>query len=169
MYESHHRSRGSLRIGAFGGTSFPLGSTTNGIDAGWTAGALLDYSAPSLPVGLRLDGSYQHLVPSSATANGAVKLWGGDLDVLLTVPRRLMVRPYLALGAGVYNVNNTITSATGVAPGSSTNFALNGGAGLRYDLLGFGAFLETRYTQVFTKGHDIRLMPVRFGITIGGR
>ncbi len=170
-YHRSHRPpahRESLKFGAFGGAAIPLRPTNNGIDPGWTAGALLDYTRTDSPLGLRLEGSYQRLVPSGVATNGALKLWGGDLDLMLTPPRRRMiVKPYIVGGIGVYNVKNDIAASTPVAHGSTTNLAANGGLGLRYDFFGFGAFLEARYIQIFTSGRSTQLLPVRFGIMFG--
>lgn len=166
-YERRHPSELSVKIGAIGGASFPLGRAKNGVDPGWTAGALIDITHPRLPVGIRLDGSYQRLVPAGATENGSVNIWGGDLNFLLTIPGRIPLKPYLTAGAGFYRVKNNITGTTNIPAGPNTDFAWNGGAGLRSDLGGFGVFLETHYLQILTAGHDLRLMPVTFGVMLG--
>ncbi len=165
----HPKSRSSVvKLGAFGGAAFPVGRTKDGTDPGWAAGALIDVTSPRLPIGFRLDGVYHRIVPSDATATGAINIWGGDFNLLFTIPGRVPLKPYLTAGAGLYRVRNNITTSTTVAPGSHTDFGLNGGAGLRAEGRGFGAFLETRYLQIFTDGHDLRVMPVIFGIIVGG-
>lgn len=157
----------SIKLGALGGATFPLGATKNGIDPGWGAGVLLDVTGPRVPVGFRLAGTYQRLIPSSATANGGVNLWGGDANLLFTIPGRIPLKPYLTAGVGLYRVRNNITESTGIRSGANTSFAWNGGAGLRSDVGRVGVFLEARYLQIFTDGHDIRTMPVTFGLMVG--
>lgn len=166
-YEKQHPPELSVKIGATGGASFPLGRSQNGVDPGWTAGALIDITHPELPVGIRLDGGYQKLVPSEATDDGSVNIWGGDLNFLLTITGRIPIKPYVTAGVGLYRVKNNITGATTIPAGPNTDFGWNGGAGLRSDLGGIGVFLETHYLQILTAGHDLRVMPVTFGFMLG--
>jgi opacity protein-like surface antigen len=167
--ERHHRQRAmaSVKIGAFGGATFATGMTRNGIDPGWNAGVVLDVTTPRLPVGFRLSGAHYHLLPSTATANGAVKLWGGDLNLLFTPRGQFPLKPYLTGGIGLYRVTNNITSVTNIAPGPDTKFSWNGGIGIRGGIGSLGVFLEGRYLQIFTTGHDVRLIPVTFGFMAG--
>lgn len=166
-------SSGGLKLGVFGGATFPVSTTARGMDAGWTAGTVIDFTVPSFPLGLRVAGSYQRLKPSGATATGSFQLWGGDLDVILTVPGRLPFRPYLIGGPGLYGTKSSIASSPSIARAatitSHSRFALNGGVGLRAETGGVGAFLEARYLYVYTPRTRTRLVPVTFGLVIGGR
>lgn len=171
----HRRHHGSpVRLGVNVGAVAPVAKTSNGLDPGWMAGALLDIRTPRLPVGLRVNGSYMQLPPNTAAGSGSFKLWGGDLDVLLQIPGRLPLRPYAMLGAGGYHVKNeiapTATVITGTAPAvrSSDNFAVNGGLGLHSNLGPLGAFLEARYLWIFTHGTNTRIIPISFGLSFGG-
>lgn len=173
-HHGRHRSRGGVRLGMFGGADFPVSTTARGMDAGWTAGTVIDFTVPSFPLGLRLDGSYQHFTPSGAAAAGSFQLWGGDLDLILAIPGRLPLRPYLVAGPGLYGTKSSIAASTGVARAatittSGARFALNGGVGLRSDLGEVGAFLEARYLYIYTPGTRTRLVPVIFGLTFGSR
>jgi hypothetical protein len=163
-----------VKLGVTVGAVAPVAKTSNGLDPGWTAGALLDIRTPRLPVGLRVDGSYMQLPPNTAAGSGSFKLWGGDLDVLLQVPGHLPLRPYVMLGAGGYHVRNEVASTaaavTGTVPAvsASDNFAVNGGLGLQSNLGPLGAFLEARYLWIFTPGTNTRLIPINFGLSFGG-
>lgn len=172
-YHERHGSSGGLRLGAYGGATLPVSTTARGMDAGWTAGAVIDFTVPSFPLGLRLDGSYQRARPSGATATGSFQVWGGDLDVILTVPGRLPFRPYLIAGPGLYGTKSSIASSPSVARAatitSHARFALNGGVGVRSEGGGVGAFLEARYLYIYTPHTRTRLVPVLFGIVIGSR
>jgi hypothetical protein len=156
------------------GAVAPVAKTSNGVDPGWMAGAFIDVTSPRFPVGLRVNGSYQQLPPKTAASSGSFKLWGGDLDLLLQVPGRLPLRPYIMLGAGGYHVRNEIASTATVVTGTvppvsrSDNFAVNGGLGLRSNLGPIGAFLEARYLWIFTPGTNTRLVPISFGLAFGG-
>lgn len=172
-YGRRHRGGVSASLGAFGGADFTVGSTARGMDAGWTAGALLEVRPWRSPLGLRLDGLYQHFTPSGAAALGSFQIWGGDLNFLLTVPGRLPVRPYLTGGVGLYGTKSSIIATGAIAPAatittSGARFALNGGVGVRAGFGGVGAFVEARYLHIFTPGARTKLVPVTFGLTIGG-
>jgi opacity protein-like surface antigen len=171
----HRRHHGSaVRLGVNVGAVAPVAKTSNALDPGWMAGALLDIRSPRLPVGLRIDGSYMQLPPNTPAGSGSFKLWGGDLNVLLQIPGHLPLRPYAMLGAGGYHVKNEIaptsTVITGATPAvsSSDNFAVNGGLGLQSNLGPIGAFLEARYLWIFTHGTNTRLIPISFGLSFGG-
>jgi hypothetical protein len=168
------RHRTAVQLGATVGAVAPVAKTSNGLDPGWTAGVLLDIRTPRLPVGLRVNGSYMQLPPNTPAGSGSFKLWGGDLDLLLQVPGRLPLRPYVMLGAGGYHVKNEIaptsTVVTGTTPAvsGSDNFAVNGGLGLRSNLGPIGAFLEARYLWIFTSGTNTRIIPINFGLSFSG-
>jgi hypothetical protein len=160
-----------VRLGVFGGADFPVSTTARGMDAGWTAGMLIEFTVPRFPLGLRLDGVYQRARPSGATAAGTFQVWGGDLDLILTVPGRLPFKPYLIGGPGLYGTKSSIASSPGVARAvtitSHTRFALNGGLGVRTESGGVGAFIEARYLHIFTPGTRTHLVPVTFGLVFG--
>jgi hypothetical protein len=164
----------AVKLGAIAGAVAPVAKTANGRDPGWMAGAVLDVASPRFPLGLRAYGTYQELKPNNAGQSGSVKIWGGDLDVLVQVPGRLPLRPYILLGAGGHHVRDEIASTatvvTGAAPAvsASDNFAVNGGLGLRSGLGPVNAFLEARYLWIFTPGTNTRIIPISFGLSFGG-
>jgi opacity protein-like surface antigen len=97
-----------------GGTITQRTSATE-LDNGWNVGAGLTwYPSSQLPLGLRLDGSYNHFsartpLLSQAAAfyqtpvdNGTVRMWGGDVDLEIDFRLGARVRGYLVAGGGWY-------------------------------------------------------------------
>jgi len=130
---------------------------------GYHVTGLVEFSLPTLPLGLRAEVMYHDLKGDPQTfddpilGTGSVqvdtRLIGGTLNALFT-GGGIGVKPYAIGGVGVYN-----TQAKGKASGdvfgsfsdkqSDTNFGLNGGIGLRFPLGGMSTFLEARYHYIF--------------------
>jgi hypothetical protein len=159
-----------LKFGIAGGVSIPSGNTSDFFKVGYDVAGLLDFSVPAIPVGLRADVAYHQMDGKSGTG-GNLKLFGGDLNLLYMIPIASaatagIVRPYLTGGIGVYNAkfdadNSDLNS-------SSTRFAINGGAGIRFDLAGFGTFIEGRFLNIFTRDNSTQAIPINVGIMFGG-
>ena len=109
-YEYHPLS---LRIG--GGYSVTTGTTDEYLDGGSNVGLGLSwFPLSTLPVGLRLDGSYSTFAETTKSLNlasqslgspasfGRAHVYGGDLDIQLDVPTGPLSRAYLFGGAGRY-------------------------------------------------------------------
>ena len=90
------------------------------LDNGWNAGlGLTWYPTRHLPLGIRIDGTYNEfddrpaLLNQAAMAygtrvdNGTQKMWGGDVDLQLDLPLSPYVRMYLLAGGGWYKVQQT--------------------------------------------------------------
>ena len=102
-----------------GGTITQKANETN-LDNGWNAGAGLTWFPTSLlPLGIRIDGTYNHfeartplLQQASATYgtrvdNGTERMWGGDVDLELDLNFSPYVRAYLLAGGGWYRMQDT--------------------------------------------------------------
>ena len=68
------------------------------------------------------------------------------------------VTPYLLGGLGAFN-----TKSSDVANSSSTNFGVQAGAGLNFQLSGFSTFVEAKYVNVFTADNATGYVPITFG------
>jgi len=102
-----------------GGTITQQANDTT-LDNGWNAGAGLSWFPTSvLPLGIRIDGTYNHfdartplLQQASATYgthvdNGTERMWGGDADLELDLNFSHYVRAYLLAGGGWYRMQDT--------------------------------------------------------------
>jgi hypothetical protein len=93
------------------------------------------------------------------------------LDLIRTGP----IRPYVLAGVGAFNVKDVMSAAAASSSPEqsfrSTNFGIDGGAGVALKLGRIDAFVETRLQNVYTKQHglvdtkSIRAFPVSFGVT----
>ena len=156
------QARPQLSLG--GGVTLPTGDLGEGADAGWHGQVSLGYRPPLYPVGFRIDGAYTDLGASNAGADfRAVSVTG---NVVIEAPG-LVVRPYLIGGVGLYNTKISTLD-------SRNNFGVNGGAGLRFRLMDFDAFVEARYhaaldalpgaTLVDDGERSAQYVPITFGI-----
>jgi hypothetical protein len=112
-----------------GGGTITQRSNENYLDNGWNAGAGFTwYPTSYLPLGLRVDGTYDEfkargalLQQASTTYNtpvdhGTVKMWGGDTDLELDLHFSPYVRGYLLAGGGWYRQQTTFRQ-TNYTPG----------------------------------------------------
>ena len=103
-----------------GGGTITQRSSATDLDNGWNVGAGLTwYPTSQLPLGLRLDGSYNHLnargrlLDQAATIyrtqvdNGTIAMWGGDVDLEIDFHLGNNVRAYLVGGGGWYRQQTT--------------------------------------------------------------
>jgi hypothetical protein len=102
-----------------GGTITQRANATQ-LDNGWNTGAGLTwYPTSCLPLGLRLDGSYNHFNARGALLNqaaafyqtpvdnGTVRMWGGDVDLEIDFHLGANAMMYLVVGGGWYKQQTT--------------------------------------------------------------
>jgi opacity protein-like surface antigen len=102
-----------------GGTITQQANDAN-LDNGWNAGLGFSWFPTSvLPLGIRIDGTYNHfdirtpLLQQAATTygtrvdEGTEKMWGGDADLELDLNFSPYVRLYLLAGGGWYRTQDT--------------------------------------------------------------
>ena len=155
-----HAQRPQVGIGA--GATIPVGDLADVESAGWHGLVTMGYRPAMSPVGFRLDGMYHDLNGEQAALPDfrAIAVTG---NVVLEAPG-MAVRPYLIAGAGLYN-----TKVQGFD--SKNNLGLNGGAGLKFRLVGFDTFIEARYhTAIDALGpgdneSSASFVPITFGVS----
>jgi hypothetical protein len=118
-----------------------------------------------------VDGAYQQFCTSlcdeaSGDLDVKYRFLNANLNGILEFPvgTDASVRPYFIAGAGVYEyklVGDDVGDVEGV-----TDFGLNGGIGLTYQLERFGLFGEARIHNVFAEGSDLQYVPVMVGARI---
>jgi hypothetical protein len=103
-----------------GGGTLTQRSNDTLLDNGWNAGLGLSwFPTRHLPLGIRVDGTYNEfdartpLLNQAASTygmrvdNGTRKMWGGDVDLELDLPLSPYVRFYLLAGGGWYRQQDT--------------------------------------------------------------
>lgn len=155
-----------IRFGITGGATVPISDLSNVAKTGWNAGALLDIGLPLVPIGFRIDGSWNQL-GNKTVAGDEIKnrIIDGTVNATYTFGSMLPTKFYLIGGVGVYNIKTDVNSGLVSATDKATNFGVNAGAGLRFQLTGFSTFIEARWHDVFTKGNNAQMVPVSVGIT----
>lgn len=178
---SHHW----LAVGFGGGEIVPTGNATSDYQGGFQGQAYIIINLGILPE-LRFNFGYQrwnfrqqllgNLGYPTATSgyNNVLAGIGGTRIDLMRTP----IRPYLTLGVGAFNLKSTVdttvtgsTKTTSVSTQASTQFGLDGGAGLALHIKRIEAFAEGRIQNVYTNNgfiksaKQIQAVPVSFGIT----
>jgi hypothetical protein len=155
----------AVSVGVSGGISVPTQDLGDLTDPGFTVAGHLWVS----PSGMRMvrfrgDLSYDRWGAKNANVTGQDVDWysvGVAANALFRpgVEPEATFRPYLLVGAGLFSLKST-------ASGSKTesDFGLQGGAGLEFQLSGFSTFLEARYVNTFASGTDRNWVPVTFGV-----
>jgi opacity protein-like surface antigen len=152
-----------VQFGASAGLTVPTGTFGDATDVGYNINGLVEGRPVGWPVGLRAEFLFDRFALD--VVDGNYRLFGGIADVLYYFPVSVngnVIRPYVIGGAGIYNGKFSFDDAPD--PGSDTNFGLNGGAGIEFQLSGFSTFGEVRYHSVFTDGPNVNMLPFTFGI-----
>lgn len=146
-----------VTFGIGAGLTIPTGDAGDFLESGYHFQGMVGFRAPMFPVGLRADVMYHTLEFSEAT-DVSLNTLAGTLNAMFDMGG-MMAAPYLTAGVGMYNLDTDIEGAE-----STTDFGLNGGAGIRFNLSGFDTFLEARYHHIMSEGDATSLIPVTFGI-----
>lgn len=146
-----------VTFGLGAGLTIPTGDAGDELESGYHFQGMVGFRAPMFPVGLRADVMY-HTLESSANSDINLNTLAGTLNAMFDMGG-MMAAPYLTAGIGIYNLDIDVEGVD-----SETDFGLNGGAGIKFNLSGFNTFLEARYHHIFTEGDATSLIPITFGI-----
>jgi hypothetical protein len=167
-------SQRMIHFGLGGGMSVPVSDAKDALKNGFGGQGWVSLTPKWIPVTLRATFDFQKSNVDSLKFQG-VSYGGGTNQILSGLANArfdLMqgaLRPYIVLGLGGYNVK-TSPSATNVPSSSSTNFGINGGAGLSVQLGQIYLYVEGRVDNVYTnKGlidtKTVQVIPVTFGLS----
>jgi hypothetical protein len=150
-------------FGASAGVSMPVSTFGDAVKAGYNVSALLSFSPPLSPIGVRAELGYNRFDFDGGGGNS--QIIDGAVNLVVSSPASSIIKPYDTGGLGVYRNKY---SSTGLLSGESTSTKLgfNGGAGLSFGLSGFQTHLEARYVYITKEnGADaVQYVPVSFGI-----
>lgn len=167
---SSAQSNKSLSLGVSGGAAIPVGDFGEDYTTGYNGTVSLMFRSFGSPIGLRIDGMYNHMkvkddrtigVPGFGVVNAAV-ISSANANLVYNL-QGTGITPYLIGGAGIYNLKLDIDE--GDDPDSDNKFGVNGGIGAAFPLSGFNTFIEARYHHVFSEGSSTGFIPVTFGIS----
>lgn len=168
---SSAQSNKSLSIGISGGAAIPVSDLGEDFTTGYNGTVSLMFRSYGSPIGLRIDGMYNHMsvkddrtitIPGFGILD-AVAISSANANIVYNLPGT-GITPYLIGGAGVYNLKNDVEDADD--PDSENKFGLNGGIGASFPLSGFTTFIEARYHHIFTDNVATQFIPVTFGISL---
>src|SRR5690349_11414388 len=175
-----------------GGVAMPMGDLDDIGNMGFNLGGGVDFGVSMLPFGLRAELAYTRFgqvdasFPDGEGGTVTVKARPSNLAVTLNAilaPKAsatspAQVRPYAIAGLGFYNAKVDASVAGGgldfSGGDSKGGFGLNGGAGVRFQFVGFSSFIEARYHHLFKGMPDMEsddeswtsagYLPITFGI-----
>lgn len=93
--------------------------------------------------------------------DGSATLLGGMANIVLPLHTQSAFKPYLLGGVGIYNTKIDIT---GLGNASSSDLAINVGAGYDFMMGSKKLFTEIRYVSIQTDGSSLTTLPIVIGI-----
>ena len=148
-----------FQLGIAGGAAQPMSDLSNTSNLGYNGTVAMGINLPFIPVGLRIDGSYNQFA-AKATGGAKLHVMSATANVVWRLPS-IGVSPYLIGGAGLYMP--TVTAPT-IPSTTDNHLGWNAGAGINLPLSVFKAFVEARYNRVSVSGGSLEFVPVTFGI-----
>lgn len=156
-----------MQFGLSGGVAMPMGDLGDIASTGFAIGGHLGFNPASMPFGIRADVAFNRFSLDSDIADGNVRAIGAMLNAIIKVPTQSSVAPYLVAGPGIYNAKLDVDGCGDECDGE-TKVALQGGAGLQFNLSGLTPNLEVKYVTIFTDEERVSFLPITFGINFGG-
>jgi hypothetical protein len=142
-------ARAQFALGLAGGATVPSGNLQDRQNLGYNGLVALQLGLPLMPVQLRADLQYNSFggrnfndAFGQARVGSDTRVISGSLNAvvnLLPGP----IKPYLIGGVGYYDSRFGGTNAS-----TTRQFGLNGGAGVKFSLVGASIFAEARMHQV---------------------
>lgn len=148
-----------ISIGIAGGGSLPMSDFADASNTGYNGTLVVALKLPMIPLGLRLDGAYNHF--GAKGVDGSMNVASATGNLTWNLPS-VGISPYLIGGAGVYS---SVATVSGLGSSARANdFGWNAGAGIKLPLVMFSTFIEARYNRVSVEGGSMEFVPVTFGI-----
>jgi len=152
-------AQSSTSLGIAAGATIPFSAYADDKNPGYHLGLALDIRTPLPTIATRIDGAFSELKYKGSSTKE--QIWMANANVVVRVPAAMSVSPYVIGGLGVYNRHRTLVFGNT----SSTQFGVNGGAGLRFGSSARGyTFVEVRYHTASGR-NDIRIVPITFGVS----
>jgi len=163
-----------------GGASMPQQTLDDFFDTGFNVTGSVGWQPVNSALGFRLDGTYDKWAGEDIDIGGSeVRL--SDASVFSALANATLNLPfgnrangsgfYLLGGGGVHFFNDFADMQANGEPigeadeDTSTDFGLQGGAGLRFGWGRAALFVESRYHHIFTEGERTNFVPITLGLT----
>jgi hypothetical protein len=153
-------------LGIGGGAAVPAGKFGDTKATGYSATVSAAVGSGDIPIGLRVDGIYNHFprkadaTSQQTAATTGADIVGGLVDLIYAFPGTT-AKAYVIAGAGYYN-----TKIQGSAAKADNNIGFNGGVGVTFGAGPIAMFFETRYHSISrsaAKGGVVQFVPVTIG------
>src|SRR5688572_3962055 len=171
LFASAAQAQTPVSFGLGGGLTLPLGDFGDAAKMGFHGMGLVEFQPASLPVGIRLDGSYHRVGFSDlfedVVGEGNHQIIMGTLNGVytFTTAPESKFHPYIVAGVGMYNAKANVENADN---DSETKFGINGGAGFNFGMGSASVFVEGRFHNIFTEGSSTNFVPITLGVRFGG-
>jgi len=156
-----------VTFGLSGGLALPIGDLGDGWDSGFDiTGHVMFRPASFTNLSFRGDVNFDRF-GNKALDDVNLRFIGVTANAVYAFPQSTpgVVRPYVIGGVGMQN-----SRVTGISGGllnndedSSTDLAVQGGAGVNFQLSGFTTFVEAKFVNVFGDGSSLSYIPITFG------
>jgi hypothetical protein len=145
------------RFSVAGGIAAPMSDLGDEADLGYSVAAGLNFGGSSLPVGVRLEGSFNSFGLNDFPED--VRILNGTANAVVNLGQQAE-SPYLIGGLGLYS------SKFGNA-GSENAVGVNLGGGLRFLIGDLNTFFEARYHAMLGEagaGANLQFVPITVGV-----
>jgi hypothetical protein len=143
-----------------GGLAAPQNDLGKTVQSGYNAAIGLNFSAPLVPLGARIEGGLNSFNYKGSTS--------GDFRVMNVTANGIfsMGMPYLIAGLGYYNAREKATVGALTTEVTQSGMGVNAGAGLRFPLGALSPFVEARYHAMLgDKNKGVHFVPITFGVS----
>ena len=156
----------AVSFGLSGGLALPMGDLGDGYDSGFdVTGHVMFRPATFTNLSFRGDVNFDRF--GSKSFDGVnTRFLGVTANAVYAFPQTTpgVVRPYVLGGVGMQNGSTSGTVAgIDLDSDSSTDLAVQGGAGVNFQLSGFTTFVEAKYVNIFGDGSSLSYIPITFG------
>ncbi|HEY4130595.1 MAG TPA: outer membrane beta-barrel protein [Gemmatimonadaceae bacterium] len=142
------------------GAAVPTGDLSDITNTGYNITGGLGLSLPLSPIGFRAEGFFNQFGFKDEVGGGHFNVGGANANIIVGMPVPSIVGSslYGIGGIGWYNTHDDAVDF------SENNIGFNIGAGFKFPLTGFSAYVEARYHQVSNEGQDAKFFPIVFGL-----
>ena len=160
-------AQAQMGFGLHAGAAMPTGDLGDLAGMGFQVGGELGFNPATLPVGIRFDVDFTRfgLDVEGFDVDGNLRILSGAANAILKIPAT-SISPYLVGGLGIYNSQINIDDVEDDAE-AETDFGIQIGGGLGFNLSGFETAIELKLVNVFAE-ESARFFPITFRIMFGG-
>lgn len=142
-----------------GGLALPLSDFGKSEQSGYNATLGLNFGAPLVPVGARVEGSINGFNHKN-NVSGDTRIMSGTANAIFNLGM-----PYLIGGLGYYNARVKVTNlGFPTSETTSSGAGINIGGGMRFPLGTLSPFVEVRYHQMLGNNDAVKFVPITFGL-----